>query len=790
MWNNSLLSRIISDFAALRSNRFAPDAAKRYRRDQITGVVEQTQLLLLGNTLFAPILAYQAWPSGSLPLLVGWALLMVVGSWALFFWTRPLQNCTGEVADMRRMKMRAFIDGSFWVLGMACVYPHTAGDSKAIVGIIITGAIALGTFGYSRSAGPGLIYLAVTSLGCGIVALITGLTVGTPSDSLVLLMAIFAFIALAKSVLERGHGVLQSFKYLEKLSEKTEVVELLLKDYEAQATEWLWQTDASGRLIAAPDLIIQYLDEAEADPTKRKRPMLRRIGDVISPESTDAFERMAHAVRNQFEFHDIVLALRNPESGGLRWVAVKGRPQFDNGVYQGFRGIVADTTQAVEAERKVQYLAAFDSLTGLYNRNSVQQRLCGLDPAADKITAFLIDLDGFKQINDSYGHDIGDDLLRAVSERLNKFATNGAWAARLAGDEFLLIVPDTENTNTSVRLAWGQEVCDRLSEPFRLDEFELQISASVGIARFPSDTVKGHDLLSLCDLALYDAKNGGRDRAHLFKPSMLEQLNERITVIERLKRAVGHSHIQLYYQPQHRLSDGALIGFEALARWTDEDLGPIGPDVFIPIAEQTGLIVELGGQLLHSACMHAKGWYDTLGPAAPVVSVNISPVQFARTDVAQLVAGVLAETGIPPELIEVEVTESVLISDKKRVADTLEQLSAMGVSIALDDFGTGYSSLSYLKALPLNRLKIDQSFVRDLSKDSESPIVSTVIQLGHNLNLSVIAEGVETKTQVEQLLQLGCDDGQGFYYGRPMTLKDANRYVEHLATSNALDQTG
>ncbi|MEM9342621.1 MAG: EAL domain-containing protein, partial [Pseudomonadota bacterium] len=563
--------------------------------------------------------------------------------------------------------------------------------------------------------------------------------------------------------------------------------ELLIKDYEAKATEWIWQTDAKGRVTAAPDLIFQFLGGAEE---MADRAVLHRVGEKISTESAAEFERMADAVRNRAEFHDIVLAFPDEDQvHGLRWLAVKGRPQFDRGTFQGFRGIIADATKATEAERQVKQLAAYDNLTGLLNRNSVNQRLGALDPERDQATAFLIDLDGFKQINDSYGHDIGDKLLEGASDRLRSLATGGAWAARLAGDEFLLVVPDDTATSADERLTLGQEVCDRLSEPFQLTEFELQISASVGIARFPSDTDNAHHLLSLCDLALYAAKGMGRDRAHLFDPAMLEQLNKRIAVIERLKHAVREGHLRLHYQPQHRLSDGRLIGFEALARWDDEDLGRVGPDVFIPIAEQTGLIVELGEQLLRTACTDAMGWFQTLGDQAPIVSVNVSPVQFARTDVSGLIQSVLDETGLPAALFEVEVTEGVLISDKTRVAKTLAELSARGVSIALDDFGTGYSSLSYLKELPLNRLKIDRSFVSDLEESADSPIVSTVIQLGHNLNLNVIAEGVETATQIEHLLQMGCDEGQGYHFGRPMSVPDVNEYVARYAQGVTLGKT-
>lgn len=778
IWKRVSSLPAISDFCDLRSDRFADAAAQRYRRDQIRGTLEQTELLILGNSLFAPIFAFQAAAAGSVPVLVSWTLAMVLASWGLYFWTKPLHQTTGARSDLIRMKVRAFIDGIMWSVGMACVYPFAEGDAKALVGIIFTGVIALGTFGYSRSVGVGMIFLATTSFGCGLVAFVTGLTVGTLSDTLVLFLSVFAFVALSKSVLYRGRAVLQSFVNVEKLSEKTEVVELLVKDYEAKATEWLWQTDAEGHLTAAPDLIISLL--GGADVLQGEETLLRRVRRFSSIESECDLLRLSAAVHAQDEFHDIVLAFADPQTDSLRWVAVKGRPQFDDGVFLGFRGIVADTTKAVVAERQVQYLASFDSLTGLLNRNSVQERLHAFNPKSDLATAFLIDLDGFKQINDSYGHSIGDTLLEAVADRLRSLETNEAWAARLAGDEFLMVVKDHASTASMERLSLGQDICDRLSEPFQLDGFELQISASVGAARFPQDTDQGTDLLSLCDLALYDAKNSGRDRAHLFDSKMLEKLNQRIAIVEKLKRAVRNGQVHLHYQPQHCLSDGRLIGFESLARWTDDALGVVGPDVFIPIAEQTGLIVDLGESLLRNACRDALGWYKTLGPAAPVVSVNISPVQFARTDVAEMVASVLADTGLPPNLIEVEVTEGVLISDKARVANTLNELSGMGVSIALDDFGTGYSSLSYLQALPLNRLKIDRSFVNDLAGGADSSIVRTVIQLGQSLDLRVIAEGVETESQVEDLQSLGCDEGQGYFYNRPMPLVEANAYVDRV----------
>jgi diguanylate cyclase (GGDEF)-like protein len=767
----------------LRGDDFTPDAAKRYRRAQITEALAQTKPLMLGNTLFAPMMALQV--AGAAPTvgLVAWTLLMILGSWGLLLWTEPLRKCKGDVTDLRRLEYRALIDGALWGIGFACIYPFAEGDAKVIVAIIVTGAVSLGTFGYSRAAGSGLLYLISTTFSVGLGGFTFGVMHGSVSDILIPLLCGFAFVTLAKSLLDRARADLEAHRNLEKLAEKTEVVELLVKDYEAQATEWMWQTDCQGRLLVAPDLIMELLSGGR--PLEHNEDVLHQVDRVISPECYEAYERMASAVRQRKEFHDIILAFNDHKNDDLRWIAVKGRPQFDAGLFQGYRGIIADTTKAVVAERQVQYLAAFDSLTGLYNRNSIQKKLGQLDPKTDRVTPIMIDLDGFKQINDTYGHETGDALLCAVADRLRMFEGEGAWTARLAGDEFFMLLTDHDDISPETNLAFGKDICDRLSEPFHIKEFELQISASVGLARFPNDTDVGADLLSYCDLALYEAKNNGRNQPRTFGHEMLEELNWRVALIERLKQSVQDGRVELHYQTQHCLSDGRLIGLEALARWNDDELGFVGPDIFIPIAEQTGLILDLGEQLLRKACQDAKHWSDQLGGAAPVVSVNISPVQFARIDVAEMIAKTLADTGLPPALIEIEVTEGVLISDKSRVAATLQELSAMGVSIALDDFGTGYSSLSYLKELPLNRLKIDRSFINDLDDDPESPIVETVIQLGQNLGLNVIAEGVETQMQIDLLAAMGCDEGQGYHYSRPVPKSDLDAYITSLISDQS-----
>ncbi len=766
-------------FGVLTTQGLSEEAANRLRRSQMRGTIEQMRVMLLGNTLFAPALSLNAWGLGRDGLVLLWTASIILFSWWIFYsWTKVYQT-TGSAEDMRGFVIQTFFNSLFWTIGMALFYPIVEGDQKAIITGIMAGSLALGTTGFSHAPLAGMTYLAVQTIGNSLVALVCALTLGSNSDFLIAGLMVAAGVSLFNATLEAAKAARLAFNTHESLSAKSEVVELLLKDYEEQATEWLWQTDKDGLLLSAPAQVLEMctpLDE-EAEGIN----LFELLAANCTAAARQDIEHLQQALQDKVEFHDVRLPLNSVINGEVHWILVKGRPQYERGRFQGFRGIFADATAAVVAERKVQFLASFDGLTALLNRNSIQKKLSELRADDHYAAALLVDLDGFKQVNDSYGHHVGDLLLKKVADRLQENTGSNTWVARLGGDEFLVMINRDKPLSTA-EISWmAQSICERLSQLFQVEDFVVQVTASIGVSRFPEDTQQGLELLSLSDMALYESKSAGRDRITFFDAEMQNRLTQRNTTIERLKRAVRAGEIDTHYQSQHVLSDGRLVGFEALARWEDEELGRVRPDVFISIAEQTGLIVELGEHLLRRACQDARTWMDLIPEAPPVVSVNISPVQFARTDVTGLVSRVLHETDLPPELLEVEVTEGVLITSKEKIAATLQELSELGVSIALDDFGTGYSSLSYLKDLPLNRLKIDQSFVRDLSKTASSPIVSTIVQLGHNLGLSVIAEGVEDQSNVELLTQLGCDDGQGYLYSRPMTRKDTERFVTEIA---------
>ncbi|MDW3223330.1 MAG: EAL domain-containing protein [Paracoccaceae bacterium] len=757
----------------LEEGHLSEAAANRMRRGQIRGSIEQMRVFLAANTFFAPALSLQAWNSGVNALVILWTVAMLTFSWALFFSWNSTYKTDGNRKDLRRFVLETYANSGLWALGMALFYPVVSGDQKAVLACIMAGSLALGTVGFSRTPAAAFSYLGVQTTASFLVALGTGIATGSGTDYLIAFLALAAGGGVFNAVLERAKSSMRAFNDRESLAEKSEVVDLLLKDYEEQATEWLWQTNGDLCIRRAPQQVLDMLGVSPGETTSLS--LLEAISARVSDENCPDLERLQTAFSNKVDFHDVLLLITDVQNGARRWIMMRGRPQFENDTFSGFRGIFADATAMVEAKKQVEFLATHDSLTGIHNRNSLQDRLAKLDPENDHAAVFLIDLDGFKQVNDSYGHGVGDELLQVVAERLCQTISANDFVARLGGDEFLVLVKSAQELMLPELVTMGDHLVQDLSQPYLIDHLDLSLSASIGLARFPFDSRDGEELLVQVDLALYAAKNGGRNQCRTFVEDMQKGLQKRLIVTERLKKAIVAEQIVPFYQPQYSLIDGGLVGFEALARWADAELGFVGPDIFIPVAEQTGLIGALGEQLLKRSCLDAMTWQSChSGGVCPMVCVNISPIQFEREDVAQIVRRVLSETGLDAARLEIEITEGVLISDAEKTAATLLELTDMGVTIALDDFGTGYSSLSYLRALPLNRLKIDRSFVRDMHERSAQSIVNAIVQLGSNLGLSVIAEGVETEEQRQALARMGCQDGQGYLFSAAVPAHEVN----------------
>jgi diguanylate cyclase (GGDEF)-like protein/PAS domain S-box-containing protein len=450
----------------------------------------------------------------------------------------------------------------------------------------------------------------------------------------------------------------------------------------------------------------------------------------------------------------------------------------EGGAVTHYVDIAADITQHKQAEERIKQLAYYDALTGVPNRVLLQDRakrdLAQAQRTGTELALFFVDLDRFKNINDSLGHIMGDRLLQAVANRLRETVRDTDTVSRLGGDEFLLLFT-VDGVAGAARVA--RKLLEAIAEPFEIDGHPLRITPSIGISMFPKDGTDFEELLKNADVAMYKAKESGRNAFHFFAPEMNTGALDRLMLESALGNAVGLHQLELYYQPQIRLDDGSVIGVEALVRWHHPVMGLISPGTFIPIAEESGLIVPLGEWVLQEACRQTRYWEETSG-AALSISVNLSVRQFALGNIRDIISDVLRKTGLPGERLEVEITESLLVQNDRTTVDTLNDLKAMGVRIAVDDFGTGYSSLSYLKRFPLNRLKIDQSFVRDLTVDrDDQAIASAIINLGHSMGLIVIAEGVEAEAQLRTLRSLGCDEAQGYLFAKPMPAKELEQFL-------------
>jgi diguanylate cyclase (GGDEF)-like protein/PAS domain S-box-containing protein len=440
----------------------------------------------------------------------------------------------------------------------------------------------------------------------------------------------------------------------------------------------------------------------------------------------------------------------------------------DSGKSKYLLTVLDDITEQRRSEEHISYLAHNDSLTGLPNRASFLDHLNKtLEHAAkngEQFAVMCLDLDRFKEANDVYGHLVGDGLLREAARRLQA-AADGAFIARIGGDEFMLVVSDETPETTAGEL--GDRLIEAFNRNFEVDGHQIQVGLSIGVAVFPTDGSHAKALIANADAALYQAKSEVRGSVRFFEEKLGSRLRERRELQTDLRKALEGDGLSLHYQPQKTIAGGTVVGLEALARWNCPKRGMVPPDIFIPIAEQSSQIITLGEWILREACKEAASWEKPLR-----VAVNISPIQFHHGDLPNLVHTVLLETGLKAERLELEITEGVLIDDFARAVSILRKLKSLGIHIALDDFGSGYSSLSYLHAFPFEKIKIDRVFVGDLEHNHHSmAIVRAIITLGHNLNIPILAEGVETESQLKFLAQERCDEVQGYLTGRPYPIE-------------------
>lgn len=454
----------------------------------------------------------------------------------------------------------------------------------------------------------------------------------------------------------------------------------------------------------------------------------------------------------------------------------------EDGSISNYVGIFSDITDKKAAEERIYHMAHHDALTGLPNRTTFNMKLneaISNQPHDDHQVAVLyMDLDHFKKINDTLGHPVGDELLKVVARRLKGVLRDSDMVCRIGGDEFIVMLQNIKKAEHAGQVA--QNLVRALAPPIELAGRELFIGASIGIALFPQDATNVDELVKNADAALFRAKERGRNNYQFYSQEMNSKAIERLEMEAKLRRALEKEEFVLHFQPQLDLQNNRLVGVEALVRWQNDDLGLVPPNDFIPLLEDTGLIVPVGEWILQHACHCARSWQrEGLGDIR--VAVNISPQQFLYSDIIATVEESLRQSELPPGLLELEITEGSIMADAKANIHRLQQLSAMGIQLAIDDFGTGYSSLAYLKRFPIDALKIDQSFVRNMHEDlDDANIAAAIISLGHSLNLRIIAEGVEEKDHLERLQKLHCNEAQGYYISRPLPEHQLIAYLQSL----------
>ncbi|NWA01261.1 phosphodiesterase DibA [Pseudomonas gingeri] len=523
-------------------------------------------------------------------------------------------------------------------------------------------------------------------------------------------------------------------------------------------------TDRDGLIVHVNRAFVAITGYQEAE-VLGERPNLFKSGR----HSADFYQKVYQALEGCGEWSGEIWNRRKSGEIYPQWQTIRAI-RDDQGQLSHYVAVFSDISAIKDSQYELSQLAHYDPLTGLPNRllfsDRAAQALASAQVHKRGCALLLIDLDHFKIINDSLGHNIGDQLLKAVGERLQGLFGGGITLARLGGDEFAVLAENCPQVVQAAALA--QRVIEGLKEPFQFDEHQLFINASIGISLFPSDALNAEQLLRNADSALFKAKSAGREGYALYTEELTAHAQHRVEMASELRRALEQDELRVYYQPVHELGSSRLIGVEALVRWEHPQRGLVSPGEFIPIAERTGLIAEIDAWVMEQACRQMCQWLSE-GVALAFIAVNVSSRLFARRELYQQVAKVLDDTGLDPALLELEVTESAVMEDPEVALEQLHRLRELGVSLAIDDFGTGYSSLLRLKRLPVQKLKIDQGFVAGLPWDEDdAAIVRVVIALAQSMGMQVHAEGIEQQEQARFLLEQSCDLGQGYWFGRPM----------------------
>jgi diguanylate cyclase (GGDEF)-like protein len=632
----------------------------------------------------------------------------------------------------------------------------------------------------NQAIGVGLIIAAMATIQSPIASVTNALvaigSAGLLVRDLVLTSALIAMsLAVVAYSIANARNMIAGAKRRQKLDEEARKALHFVQEFEGSGRGWFWETNHFGTL--------SYASQQLADDFHCTREELfgRQFTDLLSVDTSHEQggeeKTLGFHLSARFPFSDVVVRAGTNED--VHW-SLSGNPIFDDqGRFMGFRGIGTDLTEQRRTEQEISRLARFDSLTGLPNRAMMRQTLEeALRNAARRqkgCALFLIDLDRFKNVNDTLGHPVGDALLRQVSERLKLVMGNHGQVGRLGGDEFKAVLPGIVETGLLESLA--KTLIEQVSRPYTIEGHKVSIGASVGVAIGDPGRACADAMVRNADLALYAAKAAGRGKHCFYEQSMHSEASDRQVLENDLRQALDRGELWVAYQPIVRVTGEDICGFEALVRWNHPARGPIGPDKIIPLAEECGMIEKIGTFVLRTAVKDASTWPDSVR-----IAVNLSPIQFNNPTIVETVSAVLNEHKFRAQRLELEITESVFLADSNATDETFANLKALGVRLALDDFGTGYSSLGYLKKAPFDKIKIDQSFVRGAASTGSrnGAIVRAIVSLAESLDMDTVAEGVETHDDLQLIRELGVSQVQGYIFGRPGDAAEAMEYASQV----------
>ena len=660
---------------------------------------------------------------------------------------------------VRQVTAEMAIVGIAWGLLFADVLPRIDPGSAMLV--VAMAMAAVGVTAFTTAIFP-LGALALSG------PIILGTAYGMASNQwddvwmILIVVASFLIVTIRGNVLT-AFAFLSRMKTQDRLVEQEEMVRLLLNEFEANGSDWLFEFDSVGKLTFASTRFAEAVRRPVEDVTG-----LHWLTFLTDKHSRDQL----FAITNKAQPYRDVLLKVEVESE-TRWWSLSGTPKFDReGRLQGYRGVGSDVTDQQRAAQRIAELATFDALTGLVNRRIINQTLDEGINSPEGVALLFVDLDRFKAVNDSLGHAAGDRLLADVAFRLREMVGTEGLVGRLGGDEFAVVL---RQGDVAAATALGKKIIARISDPYCIDGSQALIGASVGLAVGPEDGDSVEALMRAADLALYDVKGKGRGSVRHYDRAMHKRAEDRRSLELDLKNALGAGQLRMAFQPVVDAIDERIVGFEALMRWRHPVHGDISPAVFIPIAEESGIIGTLGRWALVEGCRVAAAW-----PRHIKLAVNLSPLQFDDPGLVDHVRQTLLRYNILPKRLELELTESLFLDERPQTSLMLKALHDLGVGFALDDFGTGYSSLGYLQKIAFNRIKIDRSFVQaSVAEGGESTaIVQAIVALADKLGMETTAEGTETRAEFEAMRRLGCAHIQGYFFGRPMSADDAARLLD------------